>query len=159
MLKYLGLALILLGAVIPAVQYGRYLSKRRAELDAFIELLKCMRDEIATYMRPVPQIAANISEEIKSATGFSFAADKDIFSEYEIRERSLNVGRSAKEILRDVLSHLGESDRDTELARIDSAIKGLCAFREADTAEGNKNLSVVRVISAAAGLLVVIYLI
>ena len=155
MLKYIGLALIILASLALALGYGAYSRKRLAELDGIIRLITSIRDGIEVYLKPLYEIFSEFSDNALSAAGFVMSGD-DPEAEYARLSGRLSLGSEVKRRLSEFFSVLGTSGKERELSRIEELHASLLDIRERERGELARSRSVVGTVSCAIGLLLVI---
>ena len=129
-IKYIGAALLLVGAYIFISRYKRYLTLRVEESESFLRLVEHLRAEISCRLTPLGELLCLYTDEALERVGFlPFVREGVGVNEaYSRCERGLSVGREGQEILRRLFAELGRRYKAETLATLDRAREELGAY-------------------------------
>lgn len=159
MLKYLGLAMLALSGIFISREYEKKERKRLFELSEFIRLFEHIKHKISCFLSPKSDWLSDFETESAPISEFLNISRKNGLSDAFLSVRDkLSLGSEADAILR-ILSSLGKTYKDGEIALLDAALSSLSEIERQLSVECEKNIKTVKVLTAAAALGLIILLI
>ncbi len=157
-MRYLGMILIFAAAFGISRALTRATGKRLAEAEGFLALLTFMKGELTRYARPVNEWSRLFSDGALEESGFlpHLRAHGDLSAAYAASASAL--GEEEKKLLTSLFSTFGRGYREEELASLTATSAALSEIVGRCREETPKNERVVRTLTAAAALALVILL-
>lgn len=159
-MRVFGIALILLAALFFSAEFSRYQKKRIAEGDGFLHLFSHLRGEILCRLEPVADCFAGFRDEALERAGFLRALREceNLGAAMEATEKKLSLCEEEKKTLLRFCLGFGRGYREEELRRIDAALEEFERQVAQDKRELPRLARLVRTLSAALALGIVILL-
>jgi hypothetical protein len=148
-MKLLGLALLLICALVISREYSRYVKKRIAECDGFISFIKHMRLEMKCFLRPPKDIGRGFES---SAINFFISAlegEESVYLAYSKSCSALSLSLEERAPLEELFSSIGLCYADDGVRLIDEALERLEMLRGRLTTDGLRGTRVFKTVSAA----------
>lgn len=160
MLKYLGLSLILLAALIASREYSRRQARRLTEFSELLRLVRTLRNDVSCFLAPRSAVAARFRSSALEALGFCEALRRGLgFAEAFAQIASASaLSPAEKQAFAELFSELGRGYRGEELATLDGHLQRLEALRSNLRDEAPKSTRAVAILitSSAVGLILLL---
>ena len=129
---FIGAFLLLAVAFVLWKEYTAYLKRGADELDEFVRFVKCMKEKMECYMEVPAEWIRGFSSDKLEGVGFLEAIrdGSDVDTAYSNVESSLCMCDDAREVLKDLFSHLGNGYLETELGMIKPSLDKLLKIQE-----------------------------
>lgn len=154
LVRYAGLALICLCAVLISQRYSAYSRRRIDEGRGFHQLLLHLRGRIRTSLEPIPRAVRGFTNEALEALGFLAALreGENIYDAYLGVEERTALASDTRELLLETFRELGKSSREETLTLIEVRSSELEELVRRDTEEGERSVRLTRTLLYAAAL-------
>lgn len=153
-MRYIGIFLVLLAALIFSREYSRYMRKRLRECEGFLSFISYMKIQVGCFMRPLRELASGFSSKPLSEIGFIASLEKSdgIYEAYKEVEPRLSLSQNEKEVLEVLFSSIGDCYLDEGMKMIDSAYVRAEALYSSLSKECPKNIKLVSALSVTLAL-------
>jgi len=123
--KYIGIAAMLLSALLFSREYSRYMKKRLSECEGFLSFMSHIRIQIGCFLKPSRELCDGFSNDALSDCGFidELRSTGDIYGAYKNAEPRLAMSCEAREISDNLFSALGAGYREDGVRLIDESEK------------------------------------
>ncbi len=126
-MKYIGIALILLTALLIDGAFAKHQRLALVECEGFLLLIKHVRSEVSMRLSPVSEWAESFENKRLSEIGFTsiLRESNDPYKAFLLCERSLCLSKSQKELIRGFFGQFGKGSMQDEVRLADYYVKGL----------------------------------
>ena len=158
LLKYAGVFLIAIAALLLCRGYGAYAERRVAETRGFLQLLRHVRGRIASFLEPLPRAVRGFGDDALESLGFlpRLREGESLPDAYLAVRGKCSLGKEVRELLEDTLPGLGLGTRDETVSYIDGKICELGELLTAEEGELERSVKLTRTLICAAALGIVI---
>ena len=148
-MKLLGLALLLICALVISREYSRYLKKRIAECEGFISLITHMRLEMKCFLRPPRDIGRGFESTAINSFISALEGEESVYLAYSKSRPSFSLTVEERAPLEELFSSIGVCYADDGVRLIDEALERLEELRGRLTSDGLRGARVFKTVSAA----------
>ncbi len=150
-MKYVGLCIFALGAVLIYKKYTSYLEHRVLLASAFLDFLKHVRTRISCFLTPVSELCEGYESPPLTECGFLplLKEGKSLAYAYERVSISFCFDEKTDTMIKRTLSSLGEGYREDGIREIDLALVSLGEFCESLSNKTNEEKRIVSVVGTA----------
>lgn len=158
LLKYAGLFLIAIAALLLCRRYGAYAERRVAETRGFLNLLRHVRGRIASFLEPLPRAVRGFSDGALESLGFltRLREGEALPEAYLAVMGKCSLSKEVRRLLEDTLCALGRGTRDETVSYVDGRISELSELLAAEEVELERSVKLTRTLICAAALGIVI---
>ena len=152
--------MLAVACAIAVREMSRQNSRRLAECEGFLDLLRLIRARISNFSEPLDAIYSDFSNPALDALGFTAALSRDGFAAAldECRERSA-LDRETMTLLCAFARELGMNYRTEQLASCDRYIAELEGRREYSRTESARKTKLACSLTVTFGLMLIIVLV
>ena len=152
-LKFFGIGLMLLSAVIFSKEYEKHLDMRQGIAEGFLSLLLHVRRQIDCYLTPASRLADGFSCAPLEKCGFlKEAKEKGVGPAYSSMKDSPLLYESAKAVLTPLFLNFGKEYKENTVKQIDGAVASLKDILQKEKEESERSLKVARTLAVSAAL-------
>lgn len=154
-MRYVGLALVILAAVILTSSYRAVLSARVATLESYMALILHIRSRVSGYLEPPSVWAESFGKEGDGVRAFveRVRQGESPADAYLALRDGLSLSREAKEAIGSFFSGLGREGVEAERKSMDIGVDKLSALleKERDECEERGRIAAVMALMLSAG--------
>lgn len=155
--KLVGAGLILAASLALAHRLKAAARDGVAQTEAYLDLLRRIRRQIACYSRPFGEICRRLEPELLAACGFGEGAQGDSFAAM-LDGAALCLPAEAERVVRGFAREFGQGYLAEQLALCDNAVAELDAIAEAARRRLPERLKLIRCACLCGGLAVILLL-
>ena len=159
LLRAVGGAMLLGGAIFASRAYGRYAERRLEELEGFTALLSRVRERISVYLTPQSELLADFECPPLEACGFMSIYRESGSLLEAFRGAKVSIVPDAARVLSSFFESFGRGYKSEELARVDSAAQECTRILERERTDLPRDVRLAGVLISSAALAVFILII
>ena len=157
MLKLVGVCILLFTSVLICRELVEYRRRRLALCEELLRFVSFLRVQIGCFLRPVPEVASGFHSDEFMACGFLFdVGEGDLGQAFLSSDAPSLAGEKCARVMGSLLSSLGSGYLDDEIKLIDVHRAELAEVVEQERVEAVRHGRLIRTITAASSLGLVI---
>lgn len=158
LLRCIGLSLIAAAAILIGRGYTYYTEKRIAEDEAFLNLFRHIRREVAAHLSTLSELVRSFEDDVLEGIGLLDLLRDGVGAEdaFSAVEKRLSIGADSRRVIGEYFADFGKTYRSGVLADTDRRIGELSEISEREREELRKNASTLKLLLAASALGIII---
>ena len=156
--KWLGIALLMAGALLVSREYEKYLARRLGEYGGLLALICHAEAVISRSLAYGEELWRGFSDEFLEKIQLLplLRGGESLKSAFDKTKDKMSLTAKAKEEISDLLSTLGRGYRESELSALKKIKEALSSGLDAERTEAEKNVKIARALLLGGALTVVI---
>lgn len=148
----------MVSALLFGKSYGAFIKKRESEGEELLRFLLHIKGEVSRFLSTPESICASFRSDILFRTGFLPLSEGGSLAD-ALESAELSISMAMHEVLSEFFSGFGKNYLEAEISRCTEFCERLDKMLSKEKEEYQKNVRVVKTVSAAAALGIVILLI